>query len=69
MNNKTKILKITWLDHCNKCDFQDYANVHTKNGKDDYLYEGDAVYCPNCDNEGSIECDMGCAYVQWEYEE
>lgn len=64
-----QVLKITWLCACTKCGFNDYANVHTTHGKDDYLYEGDSVYCPNCNNEGCIETDMGCAYVSWEYEE
>lgn len=64
-----KVLKITWLDACNKCGFGDYANVSTHDGKDDFLYEGDLVKCPECDNEGMIETDMGCAYVSWEYDD
>lgn len=63
-----RILKITWLDACNKCGFGEYANVHTNRGIGCYLFEGDLVKCPNCDNEGDIECDMGCAYVMWHHE-
>ena len=69
MTPQQNTLKIAWLDECNKCKFSEYANVHTTKGRDDYLYEGDYVSCPNCDNEGCIETDMGCAYVSWEYEE
>ena len=60
-----KILKITWLDACNKCGFDEYANVHTEKGHEKLLYEGDAVYCPRCFHDGEIESDMNCAYVQW----
>lgn len=67
MTDKLKVLKITWLDACNKCGFDEYANVHTKRGIGCYLFTGDAVYCPRCDNKGEIECD-DCAYVVWEHE-
>lgn len=69
MTSQENTLKITWLDECSKCNFSEYANVHTKHGTDKLLYEGDHAFCPNCDNEGAIEVDMGCAYVSWEYEE
>lgn len=69
MTEQSKVLKITWLDACNNCGFDEYSNVHTKKGHNELLYEGDYVCCPKCDNEGSIECDMGCAYVQWKHME
>lgn len=60
-----KILKITWLDACNKCGFSDYANVTTERGIGCYLWSGDKVECPSCNNVGEIECEDGCAYVVW----
>lgn len=61
-----KVLKITWLNSCEKCGFDNYLNVHTERGVGCYLWSGDAVYCPKCDNKGFIECDSGCSYVQWD---
>ncbi|HEM7109011.1 TPA: hypothetical protein U2K45_000319 [Acinetobacter baumannii] len=61
-----KELKITWLDYCPKCGFDEYANVSTEKGDETYLYVGDLVHCPKCNHEGSIETDWGDAYVEWD---
>ncbi|ELW85902.1 MULTISPECIES: hypothetical protein [Acinetobacter] len=42
-----KTLEIIWLEHCNKCGCG-IANVHTKQGNENFLYEGDKINCSNC---------------------
>ena len=62
----SKVLRITWLDACNKCGFGDYAEVTTERGIGCYLWDGDKVECPSCHHTGEIECEDGTAFVNWE---
>lgn len=59
-----KILIITWLENCNKCNHYEVF-VKTK-GNQELLYEGDTVKCGACDHIGEIETDGINAWVNWD---
>jgi len=61
-----KELKIDWLDSCPKCDASVHT-VHTKDGSEKWLYDGDKAIC-DCGQTGEIECDDGVAWVNWDKE-
>lgn len=61
----SKILQITWLDACNKCGFNDNAEVTIEQDRS-YLWTGDSVKCPNCNHTGVIECKDGLTWVNWD---
>jgi len=56
-------LKINWLDECPECGESTHT-VHTENGSEKWLYDGDKVVC-DCGQKGEIECDDGIAWVNW----
>lgn len=60
-----KTLKITWLDDCQRCGFDEYLLVTTEKGIGCWLFMGDQVKCPRCEFKGEIEVEGNCAYVGW----
>ena len=49
-----KTLEILKLEHCNKCGCR-IAKVHSKQGNENLLYEGDKINCSNCSYTGHID--------------
>ena len=66
-----KILNITWLGDCERCESPEDKphKVETERGTGARLYDGDKVTCQECQNTGVISCDDGVAFVEWSEEQ
>lgn len=62
------LYRVDWLNSCEQCGCSKGLEVTSRSLAGTYLYSGDLVKCPQCNNEGVIEADGDGAWVEWDTE-